>query len=227
MFNDGIRREEEFISHNETFATKQECDNYIHNYYYDGQCENCKYQNAFTDWKCRDCAYLIETDEDTLNTDKSHGNYYCRLLSEQNIIVNVYNRYHTNKAEEICKYYKPTLQQNVRDYISWEVNEDILKNCDFNPNCPLHKNSCHKTCTYEHYLNRRMEIPISFEYNGRKVKKVQIYRYQWINQSFIKDNEIECLSLYFEYELNGHGKPRKEDLPIYQAFNNLTKIKIN
>jgi len=119
------------------------------------------------------------------------------------------------------------LPQNIRDYISWGTNDDILKNCDFNPNCPLHENSCHKTCTYKHYMNLRIEIPISFEYNGRKVKSVQIYRYQWINQSFIKDNEIECLCLYFEHELNGYGKPRKEDLPIYEAFDELIKIKLN
>lgn len=200
----------------EVFSTREECDKYIINYYFDGLCVRCDYKDTFTTWNCKDCEYCQRVNDTDCN---------CMFLKDNyNLDVKVADFYSGGHSMEICKFYKPTLPQNIREYISWEVNDDILRNCEFNPDCDLHKYSCHKTCTYEHYMNQRIKIPIEFNYNGRKVKHIQIFRYQWINQDYIIGDKLKCLCLYFDYELNKHSKPRKEDYPLYEVFDELTEV---
>lgn len=196
--------ERSFDEH-EIFTSREECDKYILNYYYGGLCRGCHYDDiAGTIWDCHDCEY------------KKSG--ICELSG---IVVG--RQYH--KAFECCRYYSPTFPQNKRDYVSWEHYDDILKNCEFNPECECHKKSCHKTCTYEHYMNELISIPISFEFEERKVKYAKIARRMWIDQTFLSDRILQCKCLELEPELTKTGRRKKGSID-YRSFDDYVKIDI-
>lgn len=206
LFNNGLSEiVERCFDEHEIFTSKEECDKYISNYYYGGLCRGCYYDDiAGTIWDCHDCEH------------KKNGR--CDLSG---IVVGV--QYH--KAFECCRYYSPTFPQNKRDYVSWEHYEDILMNCEFNPECVHHKNSCHKTCTYDRYMNELVEFPISFEFEGRKVKYAKIKREMWVNQSFLSGSILKCKILVLEPELTQTGRRKKGSID-YRSFDDYVKIDI-
>lgn len=207
----------------EVFATIPECQEYISNHYYGGLCNGCKYDKVGgARFFCGDCEFCKPDERYTDATDKRHGTLKC---NKSNVIVG--NKYRI-PGQEICKYYNPKLPQHKRDYVSWENYDDILRNCDFNPKCRHHTVSAHKTCTYERYMDQIIIIPFSFEFNGRKVKDIRIHRSQWIDQTFIdvENQTVKCVGLDYHYELNGHGKPKKECYPLKEWFGEVTTIDV-
>lgn len=185
------------------------CQKYISEYYYDALCRGCKYDKVNgVIWDCHDC--------------KNKENGVCKRTG---IIVG--KSY--SKAKECCRFYEPTFPQNVRDYVSWECYEDILKNCEFNPNCVFHKKSCHRTCTYERYMNELIGIPVRFMNNKRKVRTVKILRKDWVNQTFPRETddkkEIRCRLIEYDPELTPTGK-RKKGALNFMGFDEPTWIEM-
>lgn len=213
--NDPPQMEEFRFSEKEIFLNKKDCDKYISDYYYGGLCVGCKYdEKSGTIWRCKDCKHCMKCESSDVT---KFTTYRC---GKTGILVGA----QYSQFSEICKYYEPTLPQNIREYVSWENYDDILRNCEFNKECQHHKQSCHKTCTYERYMNELKKITFSFEYNGRKVTGIRIHRKQWIDLSFIHDDVIECVSLDYEFERNRRGVPKKECYPLNEHFDKVTKI---
>lgn len=201
----------------ELFDSIESCREYIFNFYYDGLCTGCNYENKCGNvWTCKDCEYCEKHISDS-PTDK-----YSLICSKTNIEMG--KQY--GMPMEICKHYSPTLPQNIREYGSWEEYNDVLRNCEFNKECIFHMKSCHKTCTYEYYMNKYMKIPFDFIFRGRSVKAIYIRRQQWINQDFIDGNIIKCLAIDYAYEKNKRGLPKKECYPLNEHFQDITKIDI-
>lgn len=218
LFNNEPSKVKEFrFEEKEIFLNKSDCDEYIRNYYYSGLCDGCYYENKCGNiWRCKDCSHCIKCENPDIT---KYNTYRC---TKTNILIGV----QYSAFSEICKYYKPTLTQNKREYVSWENYEDILRNCEFNKTCKLHSKSCHKTCTYEWYMNEIMVIPYSFVFKGRDVKAVRIRRKQWIEQNFLHLDEgiIECTGVDFVYERNKRGLQKKECYPLTEWFGENVKI---
>ena len=71
-----------------------------------------------------------------------------------------------------------------------------------------------------------VSVPIHFTYNGREVTSIKIPRRRWVNQDFLNDDILECSVIYFSYERNRRGLPKKECQPIFQSFEGMAKIDI-
>lgn len=213
------RREE-----NEIFeATKDgmaACKKYILDYYYGGLCRGCKYdKDAGTVYRCRDCSHCKDTGK------KNPADTRPMKCFLNNITVGEF--YTRSHSMEICRYFDPIFPQEKEVYKNWEYYDEILRNCEFNKECPHHKNSVHKTCTYEHYMDFELvSVPIHFTYNGREVTSIKIPRRRWVNQDFLNDDILECSVIYFSYERNRRGLPKKECQPIFQSFEGMAKIDI-
>lgn len=215
--NEPPEKVERCFEEHEIFTSKEECDKYISNYYYGGLCRGCHYDDIVgTIWRCRDCSHIekIKGEKPTDNTK-----CVCKLNG-----ITVDNQHHS-VSHECCRYYSPTLPQNKEAYVSWDHYDDILKNCEFNPECIHHKNSCHKTCTYEHYMKQLVSFPISFEFEGRKVKFAKIARRMWIDQTFLSDGILQCICLELEPELTKTGRRKKGSID-YRSFDDYVKIDI-
>lgn len=191
---------------------KQQCDEYVSNYYYGGLCNGCKYEEiAGQIWKCTECEHCIA---DEVNDPTKPKPMRCEFTG---IIVSEF--YRQSHSVEACKKFSPFRPQHKRDFNSWEQYNDYLMNCEFNKNCIHHKESAWKTCTYEHYMDEELiKIPFSFVFHNREVTGVKITRRRWIEQSFLLDGKLHCYSVHFKYQLNKRGLPRKEDQPIFVSF---------
>lgn len=212
------------FSEKEVFPHTQDglnaCKEYINNYYYSGKCKGCEYDNkSGTVYRCAMCSHCKDMGQKSPTESRP---LKCEL---NNIVVGEF--YNKGKSHEICRNFDPVLPQHVKEFVSWEHYDDILKNCEFNRECPLHKESCHKTCSYEYWMDEKLvNIPMNFLYKGREVKNVKVSRRRWVNQDFLVDGKLKCFTLEFKYELNKRGLPRKEDKPIRECFGKETIIEI-
>lgn len=199
---------------------KTECDKYISNYYYGGLCRDCKYDNdAGAVYRCTKCKHCRDMGQ------KNPADQRPMKCFWNNIVVGEF--YRKSHGHEICKYFDPILPQDKKTFRNWDYYNEILMNCEFNKNCPHHKNSVWKTCTYERYMDFELVgFPIRFSFNGREVVSVKVPRRRWINQDFLNGDILECSILYFAYEKGRNGLPKKEYLPIFQSFGGIAKIDI-
>ena len=197
------------------YENRKDCDEYISLYYYDGLCKGCKYYDVETNWDCNDCLYkgVVKNQDVT-----KHDTYICRKCDV--VIGGTYTGRH-----EICKYYNPTLPQNVTNYISWDIYNDVLKNCEYNRECIHHKNSCHKTCSYDKYMNEYIKIPCDFIYEGRGVESYLIKRSEWVNLDFKDKDGFYCWGLRFKTLYNKNGSIKKGTANQGIMFDKKTYIK--
>lgn len=196
------------------FKDKNSCAEYIDNYYYGGYCRGCKYDKiSGTIWNCEDCSHLTRV------KDGYHNKYICKKC---NIIVGgTYTHCHA-----ICKYYDPTLPQNIREYVSWEHYDDILRHCEFNPDCECHKKSCHKTSPYDRYMNQVIRIYHEFMFEDKECDSFLIKRKNWINLSFYTDNGIICQGVGLKPQRDKRGNIKKGTANKTITFDNDKLIKI-
>lgn len=162
-FGEGLKLTESYTD--KIFETKEECDRYISNFYYDSKCRGCKWDGIDYNWTCDDCKFNSDLDSCKKNGASTSRN-------------------------EICKYYAPTLPQNIRNWggVDWYV--DLQKNCLYNKECSLHKNSIHKTRTYEQWANQFTKVYYpDTQYKGRDIVSFNIKNIDWWNNDFIWLNE--------------------------------------
>lgn len=217
-FNSGNQIKRIKFFEKEIFKTKAECDEYISNYYYGGLCKGCHYEDIAGDiWYCNDCSFI-----EKVKGEKPGDNF--KLVCKRNNL-DVGGQY-VARGHEICKYYDPTLPQNKKTYVSWEHYDDILRNCEFNKECVHHKNSCHKTCSYEWYMNQLVDIPISFKLGDRVVRSARITRRMWIEQNFLNNGILKCKSLDFVPELTKTGRVKKNSVRFI-SFDKFAEVNIN
>lgn len=183
------------------YPEKEKCQEYILLYYYGGYCRGCKYEHTSgAIWKCGDCSHKRR------ETNESNS-YFDKFVCDRTGITigGSYAQFH-----EICKHYDPTLPQNKRDYQSWEVHDDILRNCDFNPNCETHAKSALKTCPYERYMNEFVSFPVSGIYDGKIVNYGVVRRKDWIENNFVLgDRTYEVIALKFAPEYTANKRIKK------------------
>lgn len=217
---EGLTRRKIGFKKEYAFTNKADCEKYISEYYYDGLCRGCKYDDVETNWNCNDCKYKIVVKPEDVT---GHDLYVC---SKCDIIIGgTYTGRH-----EICKYYEPTLPQNIREYNSWEAYDDVLRNCEYNRECAHHKNSCHKTCSYDRYMNQFVRIgckELNFVYNERKVESYLIKRSEWINLDFKDKDGFYCWGLRYESIKNKNGTYKKGTVNNGIMFEKRTKITLD
>lgn len=202
------------VEFDEVYKDYDSCLEYITNYYYGGFCEGCKYDKiAGTIWNCEDCSHLI-----IQKGDLSSDRFICEKCGV--CVGSTYVLCHN-----ICKYYDPTLPQNIREYVSWEHYDDILKNCEYNPDCIGHQKSCHKTCSYDIYMNQMIRIYCDkFDYDGKIVQSYLIKRKEWIDLSFNTNDGILCWGLGFAPEYTKKGQIKKGTANRVVSFKERTLI---
>lgn len=183
-----IERVSIHFKEHEVFAKdeREKCAEYIRLYYYSGYCDGCKYDKIAGDiWDCHDCAYKKIRKSGKVGL---HDIHYC---SRTGVVVGGTYCHHL----ECCKHFSPTLPQHKAAYQSWEYYDDILRNCEFNTECPGHKYSAIKTCPYERYMNQLVRFPLNIEYYGEKVEYGMVKRSTWIENNFIdKENRKVTVS---------------------------------
>lgn len=214
---DDIRKKNEIFE--ATKEGKAACDEYVSNYYYDGLCTGCKYRDYGSVFRCTDCSHCKDMGRKNPTDPRP-----MKCILNQIIVGWFYKKSH---GHEICKYFDPVLPQIKREFQNWENYDEVLRNCEFNKECIMHKNSVWKTCTYEHYMDFELvEFPIKFMLNGREVISIKVPRRRWVDQDFLNGDILECTVVNFAYEKNRNGLPKKECLPIFQSFEGVTKIDI-
>ena len=166
---------------NQLFATKEDCEKFIDLYYYDGLCKGCPYENiAGTIIRCLSCSHCV-INEEKLNTNT----YICDLRGC--LVHSLYGVSH-----EACSSYNAKSGKGL----TCEEYTDLLKNCDFNPECVFHKKSAHKTVSYEKYMDETVTANHSFTANidgeSYDVVGVIISRESWVNGDYIKDGGFIC-----------------------------------
>jgi len=140
----------------QVFADPLSCKEFIDNYYYDGMCRGCSYyDDAGLILKCYMCQHYKR------DGDKR----YCR----KRLVA----------APEICKDFSSTMPQYEK--WTWDRYDDLLRNCEFNKECKHHCDSCHKTCSYEKYMDEYVSVPVDYTYNGRKVAYQLVRRKDWVS----------------------------------------------
>lgn len=210
----GIENVERSFKEHEVFNDLNECKKYISDYYYGGLCKNCHYNDrAGQVWRCGDCAEVVKV------IGENPTDNYKLVCKKLNLVVGGQYRL----PFEICKFYEPTLPQNKKEYVSWEHYDDLLRNCEFNKECNHHKQSVHKTCSYEWYMNELVEVPISFKMGDKKVISAKVPRKTWIDHSFVFGDILKCRSLKFEPELTKTGKRKKNSIKGV-AFSNIASV---
>ena len=183
------------------FGDPLSCREYIADYYYSGLCRNCMYEkDAGTILNCSMCRHNIKVDE----SDPVKWNWgYCKFTE-----IPVWSARCATRGSEICRNFSPALPQ-YEDW-SWERYENLLKNCDFNPGCVHHRESCHKTCSFEKYMDEYISVPWEIEYEGRKTSYALVKRQDWVDQNFLTDDgHIICWGLKLKPKYTKTGKLKK------------------
>ena len=139
------------------------CKKYIKDYYYDGLCGGCKYEGmSGTIWTCGEC--------------KHRKSGECE-----------YNGLSVGQFNEACFLFDPIYPQNSNG-MDWYTYVDMLRNCDFNPECKFHKYSCHGTCEYNQYINQLVQVDVEkfgIRRDDRDVSYISVIRKDWMDGSFI------------------------------------------
>jgi hypothetical protein len=166
---------------NQIFNNKEDCEKFIDLYYYSGLCEGCPYDNiAGTIIRCGTCSHCILSEKTS-----SKNTYICDLRG-----CLVHSSY--SLAREACSSYEPKGGKGL----TWGEYNNLLKNCDFNPECVFHKNSAHKTISYEKYIDETVTANHSFTANidgeSYDVVGVIMSRESWVNGDYIKDGGFIC-----------------------------------
>jgi hypothetical protein len=198
-------------------SERKECADYINKRYYGGYCEGCKYDKiSGTIWRCDDCKHKKAVKNKDLT---KHDSYVCELTDI--VVGGTYI-----PCREICKRYEPTLPQNIRDYVSWEHYDDILRKCEYNPECVGHKLSVHKTCPYERYMEQIVRVPYSFQYGEETVINLHVKRREWLDLSFISEDKkkLYVWGLGFKEKRNKNGTIKKGTANRGVSFEKLTEI---
>ena len=216
---DGARLVSILFPESEVFdkSERQECVKYINNRYYGGYCEGCKYDKiSGTIWRCDDCKHKKVVKNEDLT---KHDSYVCELTGI--VVGGTYI-----PCREICKHYEPTLPQNIRDYVSWEHYDEILRKCEYNPNCICHKESVHKTCDYTRYMNQIINVPYRFKYGDETVINLHVKRREWIDLSFISNDKkrLYVWGLGFEAKCDKRGNIKKGTANRGVNFEKITEI---
>ena len=202
---------------NRVFADYPSCEKFVKEYYYDGLCHGCHYEDQCGHiWMCQQCEYAKWTHD-------KYGHKAAQVCARNEIQVSTDT---IRNGQECCRYFKPILPQDKEAYQSWEHYEDVLRNCEFNQKCEHHKNSAHKTCSYEYWLSMLLRIPCSFEYKDRKVKAVIVPRNLWIDQTFKNGDNVQCHGLIFEPILTKKGL-KKKGIENYESFECLKTVNIS
>ena len=202
----------------EIFSKKDDCQEYINNYYYYGLCHGCKYEvDAGTILNCSICQHNIKVNE----PDPVKWNWgYC-----ENTGITVWSGKTSCVGLEICRNFSPTLPQ-YQDW-NYEKYEDLLKNCEFNRNCVHHVESCHRTCSFEKYMDEFVHVPGEAEFEGREVAFVFVKRSEWVDQSFKDRDCIKCWGVRLKPELTKAGKLKKGTVNQNIMFDGLNHLKLN
>ena len=188
----------------QVFGNYQDCRKHIAEYYYDGLCNGCQYEDRCGHiWTCDQCECAVRIDDktprDSIQVCKLNG-----LKVAKDFIKN---------GMECCKFFAPVLPQDKKAYQSWEHYEDVLRNCEFNPSCPHHTKSAHSTVDYDWYLTLLVHVPVSFDYNGREVRAAVVPRKMWQDQTFMDGDNITCKGLCFKPILTKVGLIKKGTEP--------------
>ena len=182
----------------QVFDNLAACKKFIKDYYYDGLCNGCQYEElGGAIWRCATCG-----NTELVATGKPKD--FKRVCKRTGLTVGL---------EECCKFFEPKTEAARKEYVSWEHYEDILRNCDFNPNCIHHQKSANHCCSYDFLLGCPVHVCVSFDCNGRKVQSVLVPRKMWIDQSYIDGDNITCRGLRFEPILTKVGLIKKGTEP--------------
>ena len=184
----------------DVFEDIKSCQDYINLYYYDGYCRGCKYRaDSGTILNCSMCVYNVKVKSDNI-TEYDKG--VCDITN-----VPVWSARNPCIGAEICMYFSPSLSQ-YEDW-TWERYRDLLKYCEFNKECLHHKNSAHKTCDYDKYLDEFIKIPVDDD----KIEYLYIRRREWIDHSFVNEHgDYLYHGVRFKPEYTKTGKIKKGTL---------------
>lgn len=197
------------VGFDQVFADPLSCREYIDAYYYDALCKNCTYEkDAGRILTCKDCEHVIKIE--------AMGPLSCDVGICGNTGVQVWNAARSTTGMEICKKYSPTLPQH-QDW-DWDRYEDLLKNCEFNKECKHHVESCHKTCSYEKYMDKLIRIPVDFEYGNRNVRWALIKRSEWVDLSFKSDDGFWCWGVVYTPEYTKSGRIKRGTVNNIEMF---------
>ncbi len=191
---------QEYITRREeqVFGSIKESQEFIDKWFYDKLCENCKYHNFNSFHSC--CATC------------SHLTLIAPLHTNDPVkaICNLSNCSVVGTNESCCKYdhqfkgqavYKYG-EENYKKITDFQSYMEYLENCEFNPKCTFHQGSCHKTCSFEKYMNEFIDIFVAHDFNFgmAKVRKIRIKRKDWIYQTFYDDKYLYIYGFVFEVE---------------------------
>lgn len=186
QFGESISPHKIVLTEHEIFSTKAECDEHIKNYYFDGECHGCQYfdtehPETETNFNCRECWYQL---------DGKCMNYET----------------HCN---EICDKYTPILPQYKTIWKDFDHYLELMRNCTYNQECPLHKYSCHKNCTFDRWSNGKVSLRYpNMKYSGRDISTVKVLRKDYWYGGFIKGNKLLARHIIFEPEKTPRGRVR-------------------
>lgn len=205
----GRRIEKILRSFDKAFHDSISCSDYIHNYYYDGLCEGCEYEkSAGLILNCSTCVHNKHISVSDV-TKWDYGK--CDLCG-----ITVWSAERRHIGMPICRRYSPIRKY---DTTSYEEYIDILKNCEFNQDCPHHTASCHKTCSFDKYMNEMIKVPVNLKYNGRQVSYAFVKRSEWCEQSFIENGNIRCWGVKYAPEYTKSGKIKNGTANNVETFN--------
>ena len=216
-FNGQDITQETVLNIKQVFSNSIECQKYIQNYYYDGLCRNCNYyKDSGTILRCLTCTHNCRH-----KTDSSTHNWEIGVCSYSGL--QVWTQEKPNLGEEICKHYSPTITQYTK--WTWDKYNDLLQKCEFNQDCIHHSCSCHKTISYDKYINEFKRIPFSSIYDKKNIDYVYIKRKEWVDQDFYDDKGIWCWGVVYSPEFTKTGKIKKGSCNIAMMFRDKTYIK--
>lgn len=217
IYGDSDVKIKQFRKWDMIFQTRKECMSFIERYFYEELCVNCKWEEIMKKMASFSCFTCGKRNEGVCKKIVSFG----KELGWRHI--------------EVCRYYIPSsLHKKYEEYlknvyISYNEYHKFLKNCEYNTECPLNKNSNRTVKTYKEYMEQIITIPVKgvcLE-NFRRIKAVKIPRIEWVDRTCFVGWKIKSNYICYDYKLNKNGQPRKEDRPTYEYFDQPVLIKMD
>ena len=87
---------------------KAKCDKYISDYYYDGLCRGCEYEDFGSVFRCTDCSHCKDMGRKNPTDPRP-----MKCVLNKIVVGDLYGKSH---AHEICKYFDPVLPQIKREF---------------------------------------------------------------------------------------------------------------